>query len=185
MTDNNNFSATSHNSYSQAFYELAEEIKELSEIENQVESLLKLISVSEDFKLLIQDPTQKKEDQLTIINLISKKFNFNKLLEKFINFLIIKRRLFYIEKILKDFISICSNRRGEVLAKLSSAKDLDELEIEKIKNELTQNFGSNLKLKFKHDPSLIGGLIIQVGSIMIDTSIKNKLQQIEKKMIEA
>ena len=54
-----------------------------------------------------------------------------------------------------------------------------------IKNELSSTFGSNIKLKHKYDPSLIGGLIIKVGSTMIDTSIKNKLQQIEKKMIEA
>jgi len=50
---------------------------------------------------------------------------------------------------------------------------------------LTENFGTNLKLNFEHDPSLIGGLIIQIGSVMIDTSIKSKLQQLETKMIEA
>ena len=76
-------------------------------------------------------------------------------------------------------------KRGEVVAKLIAAKELNDSEIDKIKNELTQNFGSNVKLNYKHDPSLIGGLIIQVGSVMIDTSIKNKLHQIENKMIEA
>ena len=55
----------------------------------------------------------------------------------------------------------------------------------KVKNELTENFGSNIKLNYKHDPSLIGGLVLKVGSTMVDTSIKNKLQQIEKQMIEA
>ena len=58
-------------------------------------------------------------------------------------------------------------------------------EINKIKNDLSQNFGSDVKLNYNYDPDLIGGLIIQVESLMIDTSIKNKLQQIEKKMIEA
>ena len=56
---------------------------------------------------------------------------------------------------------------------------------ESIKEELTRNFSSKIKLNYKNDPSLIGGLIVQVGSTMIDTSIKNKLQQIENKMIEA
>ena len=74
---------------------------------------------------------------------------------------------------------------GEVLAKLTSSKKLNEVEIEKIKNDLSKNFGSTIKLNYKYDPNLIGGLIIQVGSVMIDTSIKNKLQQIENKMIEA
>ena len=61
---------------------------------------------------------------------------------------------------------------------------IDE-EINNIKKELTENFGTNLKRNFEHDPSLIGGLIIQIGSVMIDTSIKSKLQQLETKMIEA
>ena len=81
--------------------------------------------------------------------------------------------------------TICSNSRGEIQAELSTAKELNENEVKNIKNELSNTFGSNIKLNHKHDPSLIGGLIIKVGSTMIDTSIKNKLQQIEKKMIEA
>ena len=66
-----------------------------------------------------------------------------------------------------------------------AAKNLNEIEINKIKDELSSTFGSNIKLIHKYDPSLIGGLIIKVGSTMIDTSIKSKLQKIEKKMIEA
>ena len=70
-------------------------------------------------------------------------------------------------------------------AELTSAKDLTEDEVNSIKEELTQNFSSKIKLNYKHDKSLIGGLIVQVGSTMVDTSIKNKLQQIENRMIEA
>ena len=110
---------------------------------------------------------------------------FNELLKKFLGFIITKRRFFYVEKILNDFLNICSNSRGEIQAELSAAKDLNESEINNIKNELSNTFGSNIKLNHTYDPSLIGGLIIKVGSIMVDTSIKNKLQQIEKKMIEA
>ena len=117
--------------------------------------------------------------------MICEKFNFNDLFKKFLNFLIIKRKMFYIEKILQDFLMICSKKRGEVLAKLTSSKELNAVEIEKIKNDLSKNFGSTIKLNYKYDPNLIGGLIVQVGSVMIDTSIKNKLQQIENKMIEA
>ena len=80
---------------------------------------------------------------------------------------------------------IRDSSRGEIQAELSAAKELNEIEINNIKNELSNTFGSNIKLNQKYDPSLIGGLIIKVGSTMIDTSIKNKLQQIEKKMIEA
>tara|TARA_Y100000590_G_scaffold142453_1_gene163474 strand:+ start:1449 stop:2006 length:558 start_codon:yes stop_codon:yes gene_type:complete len=185
LSTSSSFSVTSVNSYSQALYELANENNSLDLIEQQVVAVIKLISQSEDFNTLIKDPTNKQQDQLLIMNLISKKFNFHDLFKKFLNFLIVKRRFFYIEKILKDFLEICSNKRGEIQAKLTAAKELNDEDINKIKNELTKNFGSNIKINYKYDPSLIGGLVIQVGSVMVDTSIKNKLQQIENKMIEA
>jgi len=181
----NNSSLSIKNSYSQALFELSSENNLINDIEKQVYSILELIGKSEDFKDLIKDPTNKIEDQLKIINKISDKFKFNDLLKKFLGFIISKRRFFYVEKILNDFLNICSNSRGEVQAELSAAKKLNEIEIKNIKNELSNTFGSNIKLNHKYDPSLIGGLIIKVGSTMIDTSIKNKLQQIEKKMIEA
>ena len=166
-------------------FELASEENSTIDIENQVFSILELINKSSDFNELIKDPTNKIEDQLKVIETISNQFKFSELLKKFLSFVVSKRRFFYIEKILKDFVSICSNSRGEIQAELFAAKSLNENEINKIKNELASNFGSNIKLNYKNDPSLIGGLIIKVGSTMIDTSIKNKLQQIEKKMIEA
>ena len=173
------------NSYSQALFELASENNLIDDIEKQASSILELIRNSIDFRDLIKDPTNKIEVQLKIMNKISDQFNFNELVKKFLGFIIFKRRFFYAEKILKDFLTICSNSRVEIQAELSAAKELNEIEINNIKNELSNTFGSNIKLNQKYDPSLIGGLIIKVGSTMIDTSIKNKLQQIEKKMIEA
>ena len=185
MSNKNKFSDSSAKSYSQALYELALEEKNIDDVEKNVVSLLKLISQSENFNSLIKDPTNNQEDQINVINIIFEKFNLNNLLKKFLNFLIVKRRFFYIEKILKDFVIICSKNRGEIFAKLTVAKELNEDQINKIKNDLSQNFGSEVKLKYNYDPDLIGGLIMQVESVMIDTSIKNKLKQIENKMIEA
>ena len=181
----NNFSVSSPNSYSQALYELSKEDNLLEIIEKEITAILKLLSENKDFKRLTKDPTIKEKELSSTINAISDKFGFNLLLIKFLNFLITKRRLFYLEHILKGFLSICSIQRGEVSAMLVSSKDLSESEINKIKEELSKNFASNINLSYKFDPSLIGGLVIQIGSIMIDTSIKSKLQQIENKMIEA
>ena len=75
--------------------------------------------------------------------------------------------------------------RDRLKAELKSAKELNSDEISKITDELTENFSSKIKLNYKHDQSLIGGLVVQVGSTMVDTTIKNKLQQIENRMIEA
>ena len=181
----NNSTISTKNSYSQALFELAHEKKLINDVEVQVSSILKLINESIDFRDLIKDPTNKIDDQLKAIEEISNQFKFNELLKKFLGFIVSKRRFFYIEKILNDFLTICSNARGEIQAELLAAKELNENEIKKIKDELSKNFGSEVKLNYNYDPDLIGGLIMQVESVMIDTSIKNKLQKIENKMIEA
>ena len=181
----NKISVTSNNSYAQALFELASEGNALTEIEKQANSILVLIKNSEDFSYLIKNPTTRSEDLIKVMEMISEKNNHNELLKRFISFIIKKRRFFYVEKIFKDYLDVCSKSRGEINAELLAAKELNSEEIIKVKNELTENFGSNVKLNYNYDPDLIGGLIMQVESVMIDTSIKNKLQQIENKMIEA
>ena len=185
MSKNKGFSETSASRYSLALYELATEANMLSEVEVHFTSIIKLIVLSKDFKSLIKDPTNTKEDQLNALNKISEQNKLNELLTKFLSFLISKRRFFYVDKILKSFVETCSIKRGELKAELTSAKNLTENEVNNIKEELAKNFSSKIKLNYRHDTSLIGGLIVQVGSTMVDTSIKNKLQQIENRMIEA
>ena len=122
---------------------------------------------------------------MNIINKISENSKLEVLFKNFLNFLIVKRRFFYIEQILKSFNEICSEKRGELKAEIKSARELSQEEINKISEELSNSFKSKIKLNYNYDESLIGGLVVQVGSTMIDTSIKNKLQQIENKMIGA
>ncbi len=185
LSKDTGFSITSAERYSLALFELSEENNLLSQIEDQSSSILNLIEQSEDFSNLIKDPTISQEDLLKVINTISENNKFESLFKNFLSFLIQKRRFFFIEHILKSFIEICSRKRGELKAELKSAKELSNEEIAKITEELTKNFSSKIKLNYKHDESLIGGLVVQVGSTMVDTSIKNKLQQIENRMIEA
>ena len=185
LSKDTGFSITSAERYSLALFELSEENNLLSQIEDQSSSILNLIDQSEDFSNLIKDPTTSQEDLLKVINTISENNKFESLFKNFLSFLIQKRRFFFIERILKSFIEICSRKRGELKAELKSAKELSNEEITKITEELTKNFSSKIKLNYKHDESLIGGLVVQVGSTMVDTSIKNKLQQIENRMIEA
>ena len=110
MTDQKvTFAST--NSYSQALYELGNETGSLSEIEHQAIAILKLVSENEEVKNFIKNPTNKIERQAAAFDLISDKLNLNKLLKTFLNFVITKRRLFYIEKIIEDFIDTCSKNR--------------------------------------------------------------------------
>jgi F-type H+-transporting ATPase subunit delta len=185
LSKNKEFSNTSAERYSLALYELSSEANSLEVVEQHTSSILNLISSSQDFSNLIKDPTGNQENLLSVINKISENFKIDKLLRNFLIFLIKKRRLFYLEKILKSFIGICSAKRGEIKAEIQSAKELSNDEINKITEDLAKNFSSKMKLNYRHDKSLIGGLIVKIGSTMIDTSIKNKLQQIENRMIEA
>ena len=185
LSKDTGFSITSAERYSLALFELSEENNLLSQIEDQSSSILNLIEQSEDFSNLIKDPTTSQDDLLKVVNTISENYKFDQLLKNFLSFLIQKRRFFFVERILKSFIEICSEKRGELKAELRSAKQLSNEEIKQITEELTKNFSSKIKLNYKHDESLIGGLVVQVGSTMVDTSIKSKLQQIENRMIEA
>jgi len=185
LSKNKEFSSTSANRYSLALYELADESSTLVQCEENSFAFLNLINENKDFNNIIKDPTLNRNALTKIVNLISENFKLENLFKNFLGFLIQKRRFFYVEKILKSFNEICSEKRGELKAEINSAKELTQNEINKITEELSSNFKSKIKLNYNHEPSLIGGLVVQVGSTMIDTSIKKKLQQIETKMIEA
>ena len=185
LSKNRGFSNTSAQRSSLALYEISSEANSLKNVELHSFAMINLIGSSKDFSNLIKDPTENQEKLILVINMISEKFQIDDLLKNFMVFLIKKRRFFYLEKILKRFIDICSEKRGEIKAEIKSAKELSNEEIKKITEDLAQNFSSKMKLNYKHDKSLIGGLIVKIGSTMVDTSIKNKLQQIENRMIEA
>ena len=116
MSKNKGFSLTSADRYSLALYELATENNNLKQVEDQSLSILNLISSSKDFFNLIKDPTSSQDDLLKIINDISDNNKFENLLKNFLSFLIIKRRFFYVEKILKSFVML--------LFKITLAKQL-------------------------------------------------------------
>ncbi len=185
MSKNKGFSDTSANRYSLALYELANESNSLSKVEENSHELLKLISNSKDFNDFIKDPTINRDTLNQVVIKISDNFSLDVLFKNFLSFLISKRRFFYVQQILENFNEICSEKRGELKAEIKSSKDLTQEEINKITQELSNNFKSEIKLNYTHDQSLIGGLIVQIGSTMIDTSIKKKLQQLETRMIEA
>jgi F-type H+-transporting ATPase subunit delta len=185
VSSKNGFSDSIANRYALALYELCEENSELGKVEIQSKDIIKLFEESEDFKSFVENPINKKDEQINAIKNIADKFDFVETFSKFLCFVALKRRFFFIKKILNSFLEICSKKRGEVKAMLKSSKELNSLEIETIQNELSENFTSKVKLDYILDKKLIGGLIIQVGSVMVDTSIKNKLNQIENKLIEA
>ena len=98
--------------------------------------------------------------------------------------MIIKKRIFFLDTIIEEFLKLISLKKGEINANLISSKKIDEKTILDIEKEISTNINSLIKLKCKVDESLIGGVVIQIGSLMIDTSIKNKLEKYRKIMVE-
>ena len=116
---------------------------------------MKLISNSKDFNDLIKDPTISRDILNHVIKNISDNFSLEVLFKNFLGFLIKKRRFFYVGQILKKFNEICSEKRGELKAEIKSAKNLTQEEIDKITQELSNNFKSEIKLNYTHDQSLM------------------------------
>ena len=165
-------------------YELANESSELEVVERNVSELLKIYSTSEDLKNFIKNPTQSQSNQIEVLNKISTQMNISKIIKNFLGVLVIKRRIFFIKKIFLNFLSLASKQRGELDASLVSSKNLTSEELESLNKDLSKTMGAPIVLDYEVDEKLIGGLKMQVGSLMIDTSIKNKLKKYEKMMLE-
>ena len=185
MSSKSTFLNSTSKSYALALYELAKENSELNKVEDGMDGIKTLLSKSSDFKEMILNPTVTKEEKNKVIIKIVDQYNFCETLKKFLGFLTTKNRLFFLNQIIGSFLDLISSSKRELKAKLLSSKKLSKTELEKIRNELSKDFQSPIKIDYKHDPDLIGGLVIQVGSVMVDASIKSKLRQLQKSMIDA
>ena len=183
MSLNKSFSSEAANRYALALYELANENSELEIVEKNVNVFLAIYSLSEDLKNFIKDPTQSQINQLDVLNKISIQMNLSKLIKNFLSVLVIKRRISFINKIFLNFLSLMSKLRGELKASLVSSKNLTSEELERLNKDVSQTMGTAIAFDYKVDESLIGGLKMQIGSLMIDTSIKNKLKKYEQIML--
>jgi len=184
MSTNKSFSTETSERYSRALFEVSKDANELEKVEADVNKFQLLLASSNEIKNFIKDPTQNTIEQGKVINLLAEKLEFSKNLKNFFLLLIEKRRIFFVKKIFESFLKLCSRKRGEVNASLISSKELSQPELEKIRKDLSVTMGSTLKFEYILDKELIGGLKLQLGSFMIDTSIKNKLKKYEQKMLE-
>jgi len=184
MSTNKSFSIETSERYSRALFEVSKEAEELDKIEADVKNFQSLHDNSSELKNFIENPTNSIEVQNKILSLLSEKLSFSKNLKNFFLILVKKRRIFFAKKIMDSFLRLCSKKRGEIKASLISSKELTSVELENISKELSLSMGSTIKFDYKVDKDLIGGLKLQLGSFMIDTSIKNKLKKYEQIMLE-
>ena len=184
MSTNKSFSTETSERYSRALFEVSKDANELQKTEDDIKTFLSLYDQSPETKNFIENPTQSINDQKKVADLLSKKFKFSKNLKNFFLLLIEKRRIFFFKKITESFLKLCSKKRGEIKVSLISSKELSETELKEINKDLSDSMGSILKFDYKVDKELIGGLKLQLGSFMIDTSIKNKLKKFKQAMLE-
>ena len=184
MGANKSFSSETSERYSRALFEVAKESGDLENIEKSIITFKSLLKNSSELKNFFHNPTQSVGNQNLAINLLTKKLNLSITLKNFFLLLIEKRRIFFVIKILDSFLKLCSIKRGEIKASLISSKELSESELESINKELSSSMGSTIKFDYKTDQELIGGLKLQLGSFMIDASIRNKLKKFEQRMLE-
>ena len=185
MSSKSTFSNSTSKSYALALFELSKESSLSDQVEKEMKSIQKLLNDAADFKEVVLNPMITKEEKKNVILKILEKNNFSEVSKKFLGFVSNKNRLFFLEKIIKTYLNLVSTSKGELQAKLISSKELSTEEQKKIKSELSQNFKYSLNIDYKYEPDLIGGLIFQIGSVMVDTSIKTKLKKLEKNMLEA
>ena len=184
MSTNKSFSTETSERYSRALFEVSRDSDDLDKVENDIKNFKLIYDKNLEVRNFIKDPSQIITEQNKLVNLISDKLNFSKNVQKFLLLLIEKRRIFFVNKIIESFLRLCSQKRGEIKASLISSKELSQTELNDISTDLSKSMGSTLKFDCKVDKELIGGLKLQLGSIMIDTSIRNKLKKYEQAMLE-
>tara|TARA_A100001011_G_scaffold395720_1_gene491567 strand:+ start:140 stop:697 length:558 start_codon:yes stop_codon:yes gene_type:complete len=185
LSKNKTFSSEISQRYALALYELSKENDLTREFESNILTFLKIYKSNQDLINFIKNPTNTIEDQKIVFEKILNNFKLNKLMKNFFLILIIKKRIFFIDKIFDEFLKLISTKRGEISANLISSKKIDKENLLNIEKEISTSLNRSIKMNYKLDENLIGGIIIQIGSLMIDTSLKNKLQKYKKLMLEA
>jgi len=184
LSTTKSFSTETSERYALALYEIACESSEIDNVEKNLKELAALYKSSDDLKKFIKNPTKSLEDQIKVVNQISEIMQFTKILKSFLSILATKRRIFFLNNIINSFLKLISKKKGIISASLISSKELSDNEIKKISEDLSKSISSKINFNYKTDQELIGGLKIQIGSIMIDSSIKNKLKKYEQLMLE-
>ena len=170
--------------YATAVYELAQEAKALPQIEKDLDALQAALAESEDFRDLINSPIYTREQQAASISAIAKKMDLSQTLASTLELMANKRRLFVLPQLVQNLRDIIAVEKGEVTADVISAKALTKAQAEKLSKSLAATTGKKVTLNTTVDETLIGGLIVKVGSKMIDTSIRAKLNSLQNAMKE-
>lgn len=170
--------------YATALFELARDAKKLPAVEKDLDSLSAALTDSADLTDLINSPIYSREDQAQAVAALAKKMKLSPLVGNTLALMAQKRRLFVVPALVKAVKAMIADEKGEVTADVTSAKALTKAQSDKLAKTLKATVGKDVNINATVDESLIGGLIVKVGSKMIDSSIKSKLSNLQNVMKE-
>ncbi len=170
--------------YATAVFELAIDGKALPALETDVDALEAALADSADLQTLLTSPLYSREEQGSAIAAVAKKMKLSESTSNVLALMASKRRLFVLPQLLSSLRTRIATHKGEVTAEVTSAKALTKAQTESLAKTLKAQIGADVKIKATVDESIIGGLIVKVGSKMIDTSIKSKLNALQNTMKE-
>ncbi|WP_028094573.1 F0F1 ATP synthase subunit delta [Pseudodonghicola xiamenensis] len=170
--------------YATAIFEIAKENNDLGGLESSLNDLAAALGESSDLRDLIFSPLYSRADQSAAITAVASKMNLAPLVANALGLMAQKRRLFVLPQLIDALRDLIADDRGEVAAEVVSAKALTKAQTEKLAKTLTARVGKTVNVNATVDESLIGGLVVKVGSKMIDTSIRSKLASLQNAMKE-
>ena len=165
--------------YASALYELADGKKKLDAVADDLRGLKSLISESEDLRIVLASPMISRDDAGKAVIAVADKAGIDGLTRNFLGVVAAKRRLFALPHMIDAFLAELASRRGEATATVVSAKKLTQAQVKALEAQLKSAMGAKVSVDVTVDESLIGGMIVQVGSRMIDSSLRGKLQRLQ------
>jgi F-type H+-transporting ATPase subunit delta len=168
--------------YATALFDLADQQKALDEVAADLRRLGAMIADSTDLKRLIRSPVLSREAQGTAMKTLVERAEFSALTRNFIGLVARNRRLFALSAMIAAYLQLLAERRGEIRAEVTSAQAMTDSQIRAIDDQLKRAVGAKVAVEIKVDPAIIGGLVIRVGSRMIDFSLRSKLQRLQLAM---
>ena len=168
--------------YATALFELAQEARVIDKTGSDLDRFQALLDGSEDLKRLVRSPVFGAAEQIGALDAIMTKARISGLAANFIKLAATNRRLFAISDMISAYRALVAQDRGEITAEVTSAEKLAAAQITKLKSALKTSVGRDVQLAQKTDPSILGGLIVKVGSRMVDNSLRTKLQNLKTSM---
>jgi F-type H+-transporting ATPase subunit delta len=168
--------------YAAALFELAKDEKQLSQVEADLKSFQTMLDESADLRRLVRSPVISAEDKAKALGAILAKAGISGLTTNFFLLIARNRRLFAAADMLKNFRTLLAAERGEVSADIASAHALTPEQMTALKDTLKAQVGKDVQVNTRVDPNLLGGLIVKIGSRMIDSSLRTKLNNLKVAM---